>query len=398
MDIIDVLQIAANSVNDRKFRFALNLIGIMIGCAAVTGLVSLTQGFSNNISGQLGALGANVITVTPSRGGFGQTGGATGTAPELTFLDLSIISRIPGVATSTPIDSGGSVSYSVKGNTYSNGMTGVTDQYFEINSALQIAQGRAISRTDSGVAVVGSSIVQPSANNTIFVLGDSIRVTANVNGVSKSLTLRIVGILQTTGGSFGSSDSAILIPINTFDQFYERGGAYSTIQVMAQSADLVTNVTAAIQKQVSGIRVSNPSTARATVASILGTVQAVLGGIAAISLVVAGVGIVNTMTVSVLERTREIGTLKALGARSRDILFMFLTEAALTGIVGGIIGAIVGFFVSTIAGDIIGLSASISISLGLLVVGFSIITCVLSGLYPALHASRMNPVEALRSE
>jgi putative ABC transport system permease protein len=113
---------------------------------------------------------------------------------------------------------------------------------------------------------------------------------------------------------------------------------------------------------------------------------------------VAGIGIVNTMTISVLERTREIGTLKALGAKSRDILFIFLSESTLTGIVGGLIGAGVGYVVSFIAGNIIGIAPVFSISLVLLVIGFSIITCVLSGLYPAWHASKMRPVEALRYE
>jgi putative ABC transport system permease protein len=134
------------------------------------------------------------------------------------------------------------------------------------------------------------------------------------------------------------------------------------------------------------------------VTSILGTIQAVLGGIAAISLVVAGVGIINTMTISVLERTKEIGVLKALGTKARDILFLFLSEAVLTGIVGGIIGAALGFGVSSLAGNIIGLVPELSLPLGLIVVGFAVVTCVVSGIYPAWHAAQMNPVEALRHE
>ena len=132
--------------------------------------------------------------------------------------------------------------------------------------------------------------------------------------------------------------------------------------------------------------------------SILGTIEAVLSGIAGISLLVAGVGIINTMTVSVMERTREIGVLKAIGAKSSDVLFMFLSEAVMTGIAGGTMGAIFGFMLSTFVGNYVGVTAEVSLSLGAITLLFAVITCVISGLYPAWRASNLNPVEALRSE
>jgi putative ABC transport system permease protein len=131
---------------------------------------------------------------------------------------------------------------------------------------------------------------------------------------------------------------------------------------------------------------------------VLGTIEAVLGGIAAISLLVAGVGIINTMTISVIERTHEIGILKAIGATSKDVLLLFLSEATITGIVGGILGSIFGFVLGKIVGDYINLPVSSSAFLGIMVVGFAVVTSVLSGLYPAWRASKMNPVDALRDE
>ncbi|MGD0803247.1 MAG: ABC transporter permease [Candidatus Bathyarchaeia archaeon] len=398
MRIGDILESAWTGVKSRKFRFVLNLIGILIGCAAVTGLVSLTQGLSNNISMQLGTLGASTITVSPGGAGTSPFGGGT-SSRTLNYKDVNQIARLSDVSLVSPTDSGGLATYEVAGKTYNQAVTGVTDLYFDINQAVVVESGRALIRTDSASAVIGASVALPTdATQPVIAVGDRIKITSTVNGVSKELTVRVVGILKKTGGSFGSSDSVILIPITTFDQFYERAGKYSAIQVLATSPDLVDTVSTEIKNNLSEIRVITAAAAQSVVSSITGVIQEVLGGIAAISLVVAGVGIINTMTISVMERTREIGILKALGAKGRDVLVLFLSEAVLTGIVGGIVGAGLGFVVSIVAGNIIGLSPAINIYLGLMVVGFAIVTCVLSGLYPAWRASRMNPVEALRYE
>lgn len=403
MNLGDIIGSAWNGIKSRKFRFALNLIGILIGCAAITGLISLTQGLGSNVSGQLSSLGASTITITSGGNAFANSGAGGGDGSTATrVLDYKVvnqISKISDISYTVPVDSGGSVSYSINGKTYYYSLTGSTDDYFKVNPSIEVAAGRALLRSDTGVAVIGANIAQPTdSTSQIINVGDRIKVTATVNDVTKTLTLRVVGILKKTGGSFGSSDSAIIIPLTTFDQFFEKNGKYSSIQVLASSTDKIDAVSQKIKNSISDISVTTAATAQALVSSVLGIIQAVLGGIASISLIVAGVGIVNTMTISVLERTREIGVMKALGAKASDILILFLSEAILTGIIGGVVGGALGFVVGIVAGNIIGLTVSISLVLGLEVVGFSVVTCVVSGIYPAWHAAKLNPVEALRSE
>ena len=167
---------------------------------------------------------------------------------------------------------------------------------------------------------------------------------------------------------------------------------------MVEDPDLIDAVAYNIEDEIVGVTAMTASSTMDMVSSITGTIEAVLGGVAAISLLVAGVGIINTMTVSVMERTKEIGTMKAIGAKSSDILAMFMTEAALTGVAGGLVGACFGFVLGDLIGDFVGINAAPTISLALMVVGFAVVTSVLSGLYPSWRASQLNPVEALRHE
>jgi putative ABC transport system permease protein len=414
LKILDIGVISVESLRERKFRFALNLLGIMIGCAAVTGLISLTQGMNNEITSQMGILGTSTITIIPGtrissmmesseEGGFmGRPSGGSAmpfSTSQLDWRDVDILEKIHGIDLVVPRVSGGQGTYIRKGVTFSVSVDGITDRYFEINEADEIIVGRELIRSDKAVVIIGYSLAYPLDGEEQYLdVGDRIKLTTVVNKEEKTLSLRIVGILEESGSSFGGGDESFMIPIRTYEQFFETGGEYTTIQVKALDPDSIDQLSDEIEDALEDVSVITSDAAMSMVDSIIGTVEAVLSGIAGISLLVAGVGIINTMTVSVMERTREIGVLKAIGARSSDVLVMFLSEAVMTGMAGGTMGAVFGFMLSTFVGDYVGVTAEISVSLGAITLLFAVITCVVSGLYPAWRASNLNPVEALRSE
>ena len=397
MDPVDTFLIAFNGLKGRKFRFALNLVGILIGCAAITGLISVTEGLQDSVTGQLNVFGPSNLIIMPGEIG----SGFTTSSGSLNWRDLDIVSRVEHVKGVTPIIANKIAEYTISGRYFATDVYGVEREYKELNPNTELDEGRNFVQSDSAVVIVGSNIAQPlDLDEPIVELGDRIKITATVNEVEKELTLRVIGILKETGSSFGANlDDSIAIPLSTAQQFFETGNEFSYLLAQADNIDVVDAAAEGIEEKM-GDRVSvvTAASAQAQVESILGTIQSVLGGIAGISLVVAGVGIINTMTVSVMERTKEIGTMKAVGAKSLDVLLMFLAEAMLTGLIGGAIGAGFGYLLAGIIGRFIDLTTSSSIMLGVEVVLFAIATSVASGLYPAYRASNMSPVEALRHE
>jgi putative ABC transport system permease protein len=396
MNIQDIFSISGNSLKERKFRFALNLIGILIGCAAVMGLVSITQGLKNNVSDQLEVFGPQNVIVIP--GDLNQGPGPVGVG-SLGWRDLEIIKKLPEVEMATPIVAGKIAQFEVRGERYFAEVYGITHEYDDINKNTELADGRAFLRTDSAAAIIGSNIAKPpNKDEAILEVGDRLNIEVKVGDEVKTMTLRVIGVLKPTGGSFGADlDGSINIPLRTVQQLYEVGGEFSFIMAQAESVETVSETVEAIENKLGdSVSVVSYESAQEMVGEVLGTIEAVLGGIAAISLVVAGVGIINTMMVSVMERTREIGTMKAIGAKSREVLMIFLSEAMLTGLVGGVIGVIFGIFLSQVIGNFINLRASSSLGLSLLVVSFAILTSMISGIYPAWRAAKLSPVEALR--
>ncbi|MCW4012840.1 MAG: ABC transporter permease [Candidatus Bathyarchaeota archaeon] len=397
MNPVDTLLIAVNGLKGRKFRFALNLVGILIGCAAITGLISITEGLQDSVTGQLNVFGPSNLIIMPGEmeSQFTMTGGT------LNWRDLDIISRVDYVKGVTPIIANKIAEYTIEGRYFATDVYGVEREYKELNPNTELAEGRNFVQSDAAVVIVGANIAQPlDLDEPIVELGDRIKITATVDDVEKELTLRVIGILKETGSSFGANlDDSIAIPLKTAQQLYETGNEFSYFLAQADSIEVVDAAADGIEEKMGDrATVVTAASAQEQVESILGTIQSVLGGIAGISLVVAGVGIINTMTVSVMERTKEIGTMKAIGAKSLDVLLMFLTEAMLTGMIGGAVGAGFGYLLAGVIGSFIDLATSSSIMLGFEVVVFAVATSIASGLYPAYRASNMNPVEALRHE
>ena len=394
----DVIGSAWSSIRSRKFRFALNLIGILIGCAAVMGLISLTQGLNEEVTGQLEMMGPTSVMLIP-----GQLDAMAALGMDtFDWKDLRDFERLPHVEMISPIIGNEVVRYTTSKGEKVGYLFGVEDVYFQIYSRMELADGRALRRNDAASAVIGWEIAHPpKIDKQQYEVGDRIRVTTKIRGETREVTLTVVGIMEKVGGFAGQSsndDNSIMIPFRTAQQFLDTGGEIAYITLKVDEVENMPLFLAAL-KEARGDKVSamTQETTQEIVDSVLGSIQAVLGGIAAISLVVAGVGIINTMTISVMERTHEIGVMKALGAKSHDILLLFLSEALLTGVMGGIGGVLLGSATGEAVGQLISMPVHANLSLGVMVVLFAAVVSVISGIYPAWRAAKLNPVEALRS-
>ena len=407
---LDPLFTAWVGVVTHKLRSFLTILGIVIGVAAVITLMSIGRGAEAQIISRIESLGSNLVLVRPGATfGFGGIRSASGSATTLTLEDVEAIARevryidalAPSFSTSQQLVSG-------RQNMNAQ-ITGVTLAYEEVYN-LQTTVGTFISESDyelnARVAVIGSEIAATLFPGT-DPIGQQIRVGNNI--------LVVIGVLKSKGAMTGSTDSNVLIPLPTMQQMIaqpltKRGGhVVSSIALTVTDKDRAATV---VEELTTLLRTRHQLSATAdndftitsmeeiagTISETMGTMTLLLGAIAAISLLVGGIGVMNIMLVSVLERTREIGIRIALGARQRDIWTQFLLEAASLTLTGGIIGVAAGWGASTIVGNTGTMPTVVSVDIVVLAVSVSVGIGLFFGFYPAWNASRLNPIEALRAE
>jgi putative ABC transport system permease protein len=431
MKIPDVFGYSYSAIKLRKLRAALTTLGVVIGIAAIVALLSITQGLQTTITGQLErGLSADTLIVVPGssalgggagEGGFGGGfGGGSTSAPLYINYTAEINTLSPDIETSLAIiQKSGYLKTSSNDTRRINTIVGVDfSQYANAYSTTFVAATGSVplEPADTDI-IVGARISDPRLNGTLFVQADeevTIVWTNNtiVPFVNETYAAQVSGVLERIGGFGvgGPSDTGVYVPLFQAEMFFGTNEADMIIVKLKSSDPAVTNSTSKAITDYFGNQVSviSATAVQSLLTTIFSTVSLFLGGIAAISLLVAGIGIMNIMIVSLIERTREIGILKALGMKSRTVLYIFLTESVIIGLIGAVIGIISGWVLANVValflgrGGIIGGALAITpiltleVLIGAFVFGVGI--SVIFALYPAWRASKLKPVEALRYE
>ena len=408
MSFAETFRTAVTAILGRKLRSALTMLGILIGIAAVMLTVGLGQGAQNEITGQINALGSNLLIVSPgsSTSESGVRGGA-GSATTLSLDDAAMLADpavAPDIGAVAPVAQT-STSVIAEDTNWTTTVVGTTPDWATVR-ARTVTEGRFFTAEENdaqaAVAVIGST----TATN-LFGEQSPVGGTIRIGGTS----LTVVGVLNTAGSSLtGSQDDQVVLPISTFTQRIEgsTGLTVSTIYLSAanqdvlsaayQEADAALNTAHRTTPDTADFSVSSQQTLVDTVASTTSTLTALLGSVAAISLVVGGIGVMNIMLVSVAERTREIGLRKALGATPATIRNQFLTEASLLGLLGGLAGVVLGVLGAAALSTAVGFTVTPSWPATLLALGVSLLIGVVAGVYPAARAAGLAPIDALRTE
>jgi putative ABC transport system permease protein len=400
---------ALKSLRQRQLRSWLTILGVVIGIAAIVSLLTIGEGFNQQVQQQLSALGENTVFVVPVAESQGsslafRSPGSVTTSGKLFDEDAERLRRIPEIEEIARILSGrGTIGFKEK--EISSTVQGIEPGIFEKTTLVEIEEGRFLEAHDRRVAVVGSSTAEDSFGTN--------RIGVNSFILINGKKFRVIGILQKTGGGFGPAaqmDTAILVHFEDAQELFQEslaphevGAIVLTLREGSDVDDVTEKITSEIaashriRPEDKDFSVINPKVIQEQVGSILGLVTAFLGAIASISLLVGGVGIANVMFTSVVERTREIGVLKAVGAKREDILRIFVFESAALGGMGGGGGAIVGLTVVYPAA-LLGFPIAIHWEIVLFALIFSIAVGFVSGFVPARRAAELSPVDALRYE
>lgn len=407
MDFSETLQSALEALTLNKLRTALATLGVVIGIGAVIALVSLGESSQKAVAAQIQSLGSNLLTVMPNASVSGGVRQAAGGLTTLTYDDAKSILTASQITTVVNVSAELSrrVQVTTGKNNTNTQILGVTPAYQEIRK-IKVSSGSFITQQDvdrmGKVVVLGPQVVNDLFGEGADPVGETVRIN--------KLAFRIIGITSPKGGSgFLNQDDLVFTPLTTAQKQLFGVDYVGSISLEAKSENVMNQARNEVGYfLLARHKIADPALADFTIFSqedvlgaasqVTGTFTALLSGIAAISLLVGGIGIMNIMFVTVTERTREIGLRKALGARKSWIITQFLAESVILTIVGGILGMLAGTLLSFIIASLIKLPFTVSLLAVILAVGVSGAIGVIFGWYPARKAANLNPIEALRYE